>query len=177
MSDDTNITTEAFVPIAHTSSSDEYRWIKCRGCGGKVGVPLDWKENSVECPECGATVLVNDRVLYRPPDDPVPTPNPAPATVAAPSANKSPSMEIVHKAETTLLWGIASIVFGWTFLVPFNCWGWYHDTAETAKTERVPVPGKATIGLVLALLFGGVQTICMVPHVIAFLRKYRVIDF
>ncbi len=59
----TNTTTG---PTIQISSPEEYRWFKCQGCGGDVGIPSDWKGSTVECPECGLSVRMHGQVLYRP---------------------------------------------------------------------------------------------------------------
>jgi hypothetical protein len=117
----------------------------------------------VECPRCGACVQVNGRVLYRPRTDPTPAPSPAPLTIAATTV-KAPSLELRGKAETTLIWGLTSIVLGWTAIVPLMGFAYYSDTASMATNERVPVPGKATGGLALSLLFGGVQVLTLIAN-------------
>ncbi len=174
--------------VARTSPSEDYWWIECVGCGGDVGTPLDWKETSVECPECGYSVQINRRVLYRPPVRSAPAQSPEPTrkdhpdrvhvplpvrtapdvpattTTVASAIQKTQSVELGRQAERTLIWGIASIVLGWTFIVPICCFCSYSETSEVAKKERVPVPGKATTGLILSLLFGVVQGIGVIRH-------------
>jgi DNA-directed RNA polymerase subunit RPC12/RpoP len=61
MSQETEIV--ASVPEANRS----YRWILCKGCDGEVGIPSDYIENSLECPNCQAKVIVAGMVLFRPP--------------------------------------------------------------------------------------------------------------
>lgn len=75
---------------------EDHHWIRCGGCSGEVGIPLDWSENSVECPECGSAIQVTGRVLYRPAALPE-----RPASSRVPASRKAPSVELGRKAEQT----------------------------------------------------------------------------
>ena len=37
---------------------DDKRWVLCPGCSGEIGLPLDWRAATVECPNCGAVANV-----------------------------------------------------------------------------------------------------------------------
>src|SRR4051794_41063871 len=50
----------------HMTGTEGYLWLKCKGCSGEVGIPTDLNEPTVECPQCGQSVQVRGRVLYRP---------------------------------------------------------------------------------------------------------------
>jgi hypothetical protein len=101
-------------------------------------------------------VQLGGKVLYRPAQgDPVPVRKPASPTA---------SLELNRQADWVLIFGVLSVVLGWTVLVPFFglcCYLWAYDTA---KSERVLVPSKATIGLLLSLLFGAGQGLAMILH-------------
>jgi len=152
----------------------DYRWIKCAGCGGEVGVPPDWKENTVQCPHCGSVHYVGSSVLYRPPT-PVQQPEvhrrpvsdssiPSPAPASQPVPKTTGSLELAGEAQTTLILGVLSVVLGWTFIFPIlGVWA-YLGTSYIANEEHVPVPGKATAGLILSLLFGIAQGITVIAH-------------
>jgi hypothetical protein len=99
---------------------------------------------------------VNGRLQYRAPEL-TPPALATPEAVITPSANKTPSLELGRDAHNVMLWGIASIVLGWTLIVPLATLGGYLDVCKTSKNEQVPIPSKATVGLVLAILFGCVQ--------------------
>lgn len=168
MGQETNVTNAPFP--ARRTASEEYLWIKCRGCGGEVGVPSDWDGPGVQCPSCGLTVQVHGKVLYRPPAS---SPqNVAPAaesptrTQPAVSVPKSPSLELGRKSDGAMVCGILSVVLGWTVLVPFVGIAFYSDASVMAEKERIPVPRKAVVGLILSLLFGTIQTIAMIAHLV-----------
>jgi hypothetical protein len=163
MNEQSNSATGVSEPNAANSQSEDYRWIKCLGCAGNVGIPLDWKENTVECPHCGLSIQGRTRFLYRPAPDQAPAISSAPASAVA-SSQKVPSLDLANKSQTTMLWGIASIVLGWTIVVPVLTLCLYCDTSTIAEKERLQVPGKATFGLVLALLFGVVQGFAAIAH-------------
>jgi hypothetical protein len=83
MSQDPTITNGA--PSVPNDRCEAFRWIRCEGCRGEVGIPSDWNESTVDCPECGMAVQVLGRVLYRtvqpvahsvPQQAPPPTPAP-----------------------------------------------------------------------------------------------------
>lgn len=157
MSRDASVT-NSVPPAPGATTAEACQWIKCRGCGGEVGIPAGWPENEVECPECGLTVQIKGKVLYRPPSAP---PAPLTAPVLAP---RGPSLELIRKADMPMICGILSVVLGWTFIVPiFGICG-YSDTFSMAKKEQVPVPGKATVGLVLCLLFGAAQGLAVISR-------------
>jgi hypothetical protein len=148
----------------------DYRWIKCVGCGGEVGIPSDWSASTVECPKCGLSVQVGGGILYRPPapvqrpelfrrpDSDSSSPSPQPVR------QSSGSLYLAGKAQATLILGVMSVVLGWTFIIPFIGCAQYLDTSTQAEKENVPVPGKATAGLILCLIFGIAQTIAVISH-------------
>ena len=152
------------------TASDAYIWIKCRGCGGEIGVPSDWNDPGAECPSCGLTTQVHGRILYRPPTSgqvsTAPVAHPPPTTTVLPIPIQSrPSLELGHKSDCVLLVGILSVVLGgWTVIVPLIGFYSYCCVIEIAKAESVPVPRKAFVGVILSLLFGTVQTITMIAH-------------
>ena len=80
------------------------------------------------------------------------------------SLPKSPSLELGRESDSTLIWGILSVVLGWTVLVPGYAILCYVYASHLAEKERVPVPRKAIVGLILALLFGAMQTIALIAH-------------
>jgi DNA-directed RNA polymerase subunit RPC12/RpoP len=174
--------------IASVSEANRiYRWIVCKGCDGEVGIPSDYSENSVECPNCQAKALVAGKVLFRAPAKAKPGPNPisaflesdewvppvqpvvpAPAPVAAkpsPTRPTAPSLDLQRKADGVLIAGFLCIVFGWTAIVPLLTVFGFLSASEDAKKEKVLIPGNATVGLVLAILFGGVQTLAIISQV------------
>jgi DNA-directed RNA polymerase subunit RPC12/RpoP len=160
--------TNAPCPGAFDTASEDYLWIKCRGCGGEVGVPSEWDEPDVECPSCGLTVQVQGRVLYRPP---VSSPqNVAPAaelptrTQPPTTFPKSPSLELGGRADWAMTWGILSVALGWTVLVPLLGLHYYLLAANSAQNEGVQLPRKALVGVILSLPFGAVQTIALIAH-------------
>ena len=72
------------------------------------------------------------------------------------------SVALLRSADTAFNWGIASIVLGWTIIVPFIGFFQYIDVSKAAKKENTLVPGKATIGLALSLLFGVTQVAAVI---------------
>jgi len=97
--------------------------------------------------------------------------------VAAPSARpmtltqKSPSIELQRKADTAMIYGILCVFFGWTILIPIlSLLGFFckedlffgDGVSALAKKEGVPVPTKATLGLILTLVFGGMQSLALI---------------
>lgn len=167
MGQETNETNAPY-PGAFDTASEDYLWIKCRGCGGEVGVPSDWEGPGVECPSCGLTVQVQGRVLYRPPASSPPNvaaaAQPPTRTQPLTSFPKSPSLELGRQSDWTMVWGIVSVVLGWTVLVPILGLLCYAEASATARKDGVPVPRKAIVGLILTLLFGGVQTMALIAH-------------
>jgi hypothetical protein len=141
-----------------------YRWIRCGGCHGEIGIPPDWKERSVECPKCETWVQVkaNGQVVYRPPGEAAQRPSHSGPSTAPAAAPGSPSLDLIRQADKAMISGILSIILGWTFIVPFFGVCMYYETAKLAKEESVLVPGKATVGLVLSLLFGIAQGIVLI---------------
>jgi hypothetical protein len=169
----------------------EYRWVKCTGCGGEVGIPSDRTDGTVKCPQCKATVAIYDEgLIYRPPalapaqvqtapltrdeynglvkaasqsSAPASPPPSAPRlTVSTPQ--QSASLELSRAADKAMIWGILSIILGWTIIVPIICLCIYAATCEQARKEHTPTPTRATVGLILALLFGIVQGLTMIAH-------------
>ena len=132
---------------------EDYRWTRCNGCQGEIGIPADWARPTVACPRCGQTVQASGTILYRATLGPSPPPIPS---------VKHPSLELVRKSDTTLFWGIASILLGWTILVPLIATCVYMETSDVAKKENVSVPVKATSGFILAIQFGITQGIVVV---------------
>lgn len=120
MDQETDVTNSP-IPSRRTAS-EEYLWIKCRGCGGEVGVPSDWDEPGVQCPDCELTVQVHGRVLYRPPASGRPTTLSArqpPITTVLPNAPlPNLSLELSGAADWAMAWGILSVLLGWTVIVP-----------------------------------------------------------
>jgi hypothetical protein len=162
MNSDTAIAHDTPQPLFEVAQPEDHRWFTCRGCQGAVGVPLDWRDNTVECPECNASVQVNCKVLYRPPAA-------APSTTAVgPAIQKSASHELSSKSQSALVLGIASIVLGWTFVVPLIGMCYYWEAASHAEKEKIPVPGKATVGIALSLVFGVIQGLSVLAHAGAF---------
>jgi hypothetical protein len=150
---------------APKDQSEDYRWIRCRGCKGEVGIPSDWPHDTVECPQCGMAVQVwihvHGKVLYRPAQGDAPQMQSGEtATLLA----SSPRPELSHQAELVLIWGILSVVLGWTFIVPLTGLCMYNEAFTMARTQRVLVPWKATLGLGLALLFGAAQSLAIVIY-------------
>jgi hypothetical protein len=144
--------------------AEDYRWIKCKRCKGELGIPSDWPQDTVECPQCGTAVQVwihvHGKVLYRPAQGEA-SQTQSEATTTAPGP-RSPSTELSHQAEIVLMWGILSVALGWTFMVPLTGLRVYNEAFAMARKERVPVPWKATLGLGLALLFGAAQGLAII---------------
>ena len=149
------------VPSTPKDHPEDYRWIVCRGCKGEVGIPSDWTADTIDCPECGMAVRVRGCLLYRPPIQGEPRPLPKPVAVVA---RPTPSLELSRKAIGSMVCGILSVGLGWTVLVPLIGLFCYLSASDTAKEERVLVPWQGTVGLVLSLLFGGVQGLAMIIH-------------
>jgi hypothetical protein len=66
-----------------------------------------------------------------------------------------------------MTFGILCVFFGWTILMPIAsliCFFAEDGISALAKKESVPVPVRATIGLILTFVFGGAQTLAVVPH-------------
>jgi len=143
---------------ASSGHGEDHRWIKCTGCKGDVGIPSDWTESTADCPQCGTAVQVKGGVLYRPPVQS----NPLPAQQQP--ATRTPSLDLNRLADWVMVWGVLSVVLGWTFLTPFFGICVYIDASRMAKKEQVLVPSKATIGLVLCLLFGAGQGLAVILH-------------
>lgn len=91
---------------------------------------------------------------------------PSVAPVVSRGASAEPSVALLRMADAALIWGCLSIVLGWTVFVPAIGVDRYSDAAKQAKKEDVPVPAKATVGLLLALLFGIVQTLTMARQIL-----------
>ena len=159
-------------PSASTDHCEDYQWIRCKGCKGEVGIPSDWPADTVECPQCGMAVQLwihlHGKVLYRPAQGDAPQVQ-SEETATAP-AFSSPSADLCHQAELVLMWGILSVVLGWTFIVPLTGLRVYNEAFATARKERVPVPWKATLGLGLALLFGAAQSLAALAVIAHFLK-------
>src|SRR5262245_41237419 len=88
------------------------RWLPCRGCGGEVGVPLDWAEDNVACPECGPRVQIRSEIQYRAPSEKDDSQKQVPEREAKVS-------NTFLNEDSSLGFGLASIVLGWTLIVPF----------------------------------------------------------
>jgi hypothetical protein len=88
------------------------------------------------------------------------TPSPAPQPVR----QSSGGLQLAGEAQTTLILGVLSVVLGWTIIVPFLGVVSYLGASTVAEREHVPVPGKATAGLILSLLFGIAQGIAVISH-------------
>src|SRR5450755_1656501 len=146
MTQDMNVT---IAPSSGTrrTAPEEYLWIKCGGCDGEVGVPSDRDDAGVECPSCGLAVQVHGRVLYRPPASPAqgvaPTAEPPICTQLPISLLKSPSLQLGRKSDAAMIWGIMSVVLGWTAIVPIFGLAYYCDASTMAEKEGMPVPRKA----------------------------------
>jgi hypothetical protein len=141
--------------VQATPKGEDYRWIQCNGCGGAVGIPTDWTDNTVECPRCRLPVHVRGRVVYRPP---------AQARSATGPQNRQPSLELIRKADSAMVYGIVSVLLGWTIIVPVSGVLTFNEASDMAKKEQVLVPGKATVGLVLSLLFGVSQGLVLISR-------------
>ena len=124
---------------------------------------MDWKESTAECPQCGFSIPVNGRLQYRSPE-PTPADLATPVEVVTPSGEKAPSLELARQAHNVMLWVIASIVLGWTIIVPLATLFAYLHISDIAKKEQVSIPSKATVGLILAILFGCVQGAATIAH-------------
>lgn len=159
MSDETNVTTA----LPQPESQESHRWVKCKGCGGEIGIPANWEDETVECPECREQVRVHGKVLYRKPADQK-APEPAFVQVVAPSIKKTPSLELEKEADSALTFGILSIFLGWTFIVPFIGLCQYLGASSMADKEKVRVPTKATTGLILSIVFGACQGLAVISH-------------
>lgn len=151
-------------PSAPKVQAEDYQWIKCKGCGGEVGIPQEWSENRVECPQCEVAIQVKGRVLYRPCNGQSVN-NSTTSTVVAQA--RTPSLDLIRKSDKVMICGILSIVLGWTVLVPLFGICEYGDVSKMAKKEQVLIPGKAIAGLVLALLFGVVQALPLIVHLLS----------
>jgi len=83
-----------------------------------------------------------------------------------PARSSVPSVALQGQAEKVLVGGVLSIILGWTVVVPLFTVVQYTDTANAARKENVATPGKATAGLVLALLFGSVQILTLIAKLV-----------
>jgi hypothetical protein len=150
------------------TASDAYIWIKCRGCGGEIGVPSNWNDPAVQCPSCKLAMQINGRVLFRPPTagsgNFAPSPQSTTQNPFAIPVPKSPSLELGQHADWAMSWGILSVVLGWTVIVPVLGIIYYLGASYLAEKEKVSVPRKALVGIILSLLFGAVQTIALIAH-------------
>jgi len=81
----------------------------------------------------------------------------------SPKSAEKPELiqELEKRAQWSFILGIGSIVFGWTFLMPLFCGAVYIDTCNVASKHNRAIPGKATVGLILAILFGGFQMLAV----------------
>jgi hypothetical protein len=145
----------------------QHSWYYCPACRGQVGVASTYREDSVLCPGCGANLHLNQPVLYRPPlarecastlDTLQAEPKPKVYDL------RTPSIGLMRMAENTLAWGIASVVLGWTLIVPLLGLFLYIETRGQATKEQVELPSKASWGLACSLLFGVVQTLAMISY-------------
>jgi len=41
----------------------DYKWIQCQGCDGELGIPAEYAEAAVTCPECKAKMQVSRGIL------------------------------------------------------------------------------------------------------------------
>jgi hypothetical protein len=76
-----------------------------------------------------------------------------------------PSVELQRKSDQAMIFGIVYIFFGWTVLIPIAsllCFFADDGASALAKKEGVPVPARATIGLILTLIFGAMQTLALI---------------
>lgn len=146
----------------------DVKWLRCQGCKGEIGIPFAMREKLVKCPGCGLPVNLSETILFRPAAPAVPSPS-APSAPAhqlnAQHQPARPSIELLRSADKVFNWGIACIVLGWTILVPFIAYCSYYNISQDARKENALVPGKATIGLVLSLLFGVAQGAAMIAKV------------
>jgi hypothetical protein len=140
----------------------EYRWVKCIGCEGEIGVPATWEGDTADCPQCGTQVRVDGRLHYRPPSRPTPLPTAKPPASIALPAPKVPSVDLQREADRAMILGILCVFFGWTVLVSLFSLCYYSDVSSLAKKEGIPVPLRATIGLIFTLVFGGMQTLALI---------------
>lgn len=158
MSEETNVTS-----LYQPKEQESHRWVKCRGCGGEIGIPTDWKDDTVECPECREQVRVNGKVLYRPAEE-TQAPQTPLVQVIAPSIKKTPSLKLEKAADSALTWGIVCIVLGWTIIIPLLSLYQYCEVSSKADKEQLRVPTKARVGLILTLLFGICQGFAVIAH-------------
>jgi hypothetical protein len=151
-------------PVAAKETARNIEWITCRACKGEIGVPTALREKLIACPGCGLGIRLSDSILFRPTATlaPAPAPNPSAPQSAVHRQPAKASVELLRYADVVLNWGIASIVLGWTILAPLLGLFYYLYVAEEAKKENTLVPGKATVGLALSLLFGVGQVAAMI---------------
>lgn len=64
------------------------------------------------------------------------------------------SVEHSHGADAVLLWGVASVLLGWTFFVPIAGLVCFVGLRSQCQKDHVPTPGRALVGAILAILFG-----------------------
>lgn len=145
-------------PINPTAPTGNYRWVACQDCDGEIGIPADLTEGVVTCPECSATIKLHGTILYRK--------KKSPNTTATPTTQKAkvPSATLETSAERTLACGIASIVLGWTVIVPAVGGLFFLGSINQSASEKVAVPTKAWIGFGLIATFGFFQTITVLAH-------------
>src|SRR5260370_41940449 len=86
------------MPSVPASQGEAYRWIKCEGCDGRIGIPADWNENTVICPKCESVVPVNGRVLYLPPNMAA-----RHQDTAANPGTGTPSLDLIRKDNRVLI--------------------------------------------------------------------------
>jgi hypothetical protein len=167
VSHETNVEDVASLGTQRTAT-DDHLWMKCRGCGGEVGVPSNWGNPAVQCPSCKLTMQVQGEVLFRPPTHGIANfaaaPQSATLTNSQHSLLQSPSLELGRESDWAMVWGILSVVLGWTVLVPLFGLVGYGEASTLARKEGVPIPRRAIVGLILSLLFGTVQTIALVAR-------------
>ena len=158
-------------PEAAKETASDIEWITCRGCKGEIGVPFAMRERLIECPGCGMPHKLSETILFRPATPAAAAPEMTALEAVAwaraqiPVVGNQPakaSVALLRSADTAFNWGIASIVLGWSIIVPFIGFFQYIDVSNAAKKENTVVPGKATIGLALSLLFGVAQGVAII---------------
>jgi hypothetical protein len=74
------------------------------------------------------------------------------------------SLKLGRTAHKALIWGIFSIFFGWTIIVPIISFCYCVDTSAQAKLEQVPNPTRATVAVILTILFGLFYGLSLLIH-------------
>lgn len=68
------------------------------------------------------------------------------------------SPELKNKANAMVGWGVASVFFGWTIIVPVVGIIYYGVVTTAAKAEKLATPTRSAVGFWLCALFGVAQT-------------------